>query len=292
MDMSLVHGSVVVGVDGSDAAAAALDWGVQYALREDRQLVVVAACGVPGVMDDFEDIVASEQGLLSIGRAIAREAVQAVREREDALGLTSLVAMGSPANVLLEASETADVVVIGARGRGSVASALLGSVSAVVIRGAHCPVVVVHEVAEPGPGAVVVGVDGTSASTAAVEFAFRRAAGDGLPLTVLHATWDGRTGAVPPVGSMTYAEKVRLTEEQERLIAQTVARLHEKYPDVTVTELYRRGEPVRELVDASRTASLVVVGSRSRRVPPSNVLGSVSRGVVERAECPVALVRP
>ena len=90
----------------------------------------------------------------------------------------------------------------------------------------------------------------------------------------------------------SYAEKVNLSEEEERLVAETVAGLCEKYPDVVVTETYRRGEPVRRLVEASREASLVVVGSRGRRMLATNLLGSVSRGVAERAYCPVAVVRP
>ena len=90
----------------------------------------------------------------------------------------------------------------------------------------------------------------------------------------------------------TYAQKVNLSEEEERLVAETMAGLGEKYPDVAVTEMYRRGDPVHQLVEASRAASLVVVGTRGRRLVRSRLLGSVSQGVVERAECPVAVVRP
>lgn len=85
---------------------------------------------------------------------------------------------------------------------------------------------------------------------------------------------------------------MNLSEQEERLVSETVAGLCEKYPDVAVTESYRRGEPVRRLVEASRDASLVVVGTRGRRMLATTLLGSVSRGVVERAYCPVAVVRP
>jgi nucleotide-binding universal stress UspA family protein len=295
MDMSVVHGTVVVGVDGSEPAAAALDWAVRQAALEGRELTVVHACGVPGVMADFEDIVANERGLRSVGRSIAREAVADARLEDPTVAVDSMVTMGHPETVLLEASETADLVVVGARGRGTVASALLGSVSATLAREAHCPVVIIRgseEVTGHDERRVVVGVDGTPVSSAAVEFAFRMASLRQAPLTLLHATWDLREQAASVIDVRTYRDKVNLSEEEERLVAETVAGLCEKYPDVTVTETYRRGDPVRQLVEASRHAALVVVGSRGRRLLATTLLGSVSRGVVERAYCPVAVVRP
>ena len=296
MDMSVVHGSVAVGVDGSEAAAAALDWAVRQAASEGRPLTVVHACGVPGAMHDFEDIVANERGLKSVGRSIAREAVRDARLTDPTIGVESVVTMGHPETVLVEASESADLLVVGARGRGTVASALLGSVSATVARESHCPVVVVRTFDEAPEGdddrPVVVGVDGTPVSSAAVEFAFRMASVRRAPLTLLHATWDLREQASSVLDLRSYTEKVNLSEEEERLVAETVAGLCEKYPDVAVTETYRRGEPVRRLVEASRDASLVVVGSRGRRLLATTLLGSVSRGVAERAYCPVAVVRP
>ena len=297
MDMSVVHGSIVVGVDGSEPAAAALDWAIRQAAVERRPLTVVHACGVPGAMQDFEDIVAHERGLRSVGRSIAREAVEDVRLADGTVAVESLVTMGHPETVLVEASESADLLVVGARGRGTVASALLGSVSAVVARESVCPVVIVREFEEvddeeDGPRRVVCGVDGSPVSTAAVEFAFRMASVRRAPLTLLHATWDRREQASSLIDLRTYAEKVNLNEQEERLVSETVAGLCEKYPDVAVTECYRRGEPVRQLVEASRDASLLVVGTRSRRLLATTLLGSVSRGVSERAYCPVAVVRP
>lgn len=291
MEMSLVRDSVVVGVDGSRSSEAALSWAVRQAARESRPLTVLHACGLPGAMEDFEDIVASERGLMSVGRSIAREAVAAARRADPALAVEPVVVMGSPATVLVEASEDAAALVVGARGRGAVASALLGSVSAVVTREAYCPVVVVRGFTETPDRPVVVGVDGTPLSTAAVEFGFRRAATERVPLTILHATWDLRTRAATVLDTQSYQARINLSEREERLVAETVAGLCEKYPDVTVTELYRRGDPVKQLVEASRNASLVVVGSRGRGNVSAALRGSVSRGVVERAESPVAVVR-
>lgn len=294
MDMSVVRGSVVVGVDGSQAAEAALAWAVDEAALEGVTLSVVHACGVPGAMDDFEDIVAHERGLQSVGRSIAREGVHKARLLDPTVGVESVVTMGHAENVLVEASETALLIAVGARGRGTVAGALLGSVSATLARESHCPVVVVREPAgaDMAQGPVVAGVDGTPASTAAVEFAFRMASLHDSPLMLVHATWEPRERSSSGGDPRSYADKVNLSEEEQRLVAETVAGLCEKYPGVAVTEAYRSGEPVRGLVAASREASLVVVGSRGRRLLSTTLLGSVSRGVAERAYCPVAVVRP
>jgi nucleotide-binding universal stress UspA family protein len=292
MDMSVVHGSVVVGVDGSDVSSAALAWATRFASLESRPLSVVHACGLPAAMTDFEDLLASERGLRSIGRKITAEAEAEARLNDPGLAVSSTVVMGSPGNVMVEASETAALVVVGARGRGAIASVLLGSVSGQVTREGHCPVVVVRGWAEETHRPVVVGADGTRASTAAVEFAFHQATMHGVPLTILHATWDPRERPSPVGDLLTDEQRTGLSGGQEPLVAETVAGLRERYPDVRVTEVCRRGPPVRELVAASRGASLLVVGSRGRRLMGSTLLGSVSRRVVERAECPVAVARP
>ena len=180
MDMSVVHGTVVVGVDGSEAGSAALLWAVRAAALEGRGLTVVHATGFAGAMDDLEDVLASERGLLTVGRSIVREAVREARAADWTVGVESVVTTGDPSTMLVEASETAAMVVLGARGRGAVVSALLGSVSAPVIREAACPVVrSAADVLRDGP--VVVGVDGTPASTAAVEHAFHAASVRGRP---------------------------------------------------------------------------------------------------------------
>jgi nucleotide-binding universal stress UspA family protein len=286
MDLSVVRGSVAVGVDGSEESWRALEWAVGHATAEGRALSVVHACGLAGPGTGSEDL----------GRAVAREAVERVRASASTLGVRSVVTMGSPVSVLLEASEVADLLVVGARGRGSVSRALLGSVSAAAARQAQCPVVVVRapSASAEGPLPVVVGVDGTPVSTSAVELGFAIASLQRAPLTLVHATGDVPESAAR--AGRSYTDKVNLSADQERLVAETVTGLSEKYPDVPVTETYLQGPPVRRLVEVSRSAGLVVVGARGRRHGPVPLqhppVRSVSGDVVERAACPVAVVRP
>ena len=290
--MSVVRGTVVVGVDGSPASAAAVAWAARDAEHEGRRISVVHACGLPGALGDVDDIVVAERGVLTAGRALARAAVVEIRVAGGGVAAEEVVTIGDPTNVLVQASETAALLVVGARGRGSVASALLGSVSAAVARHAHCPVVVVRDVPALRDRPVVAGVDGTATPASAVEFAFHRASSERVPLTLLHATQELRSRPSADQATLCHADRVNLSEEEELLVAETVAGLSEKYPDVTVTELYRRGDPTSQLVEASGNASLVVVGSRGRGTLRSTLLGSVSRAVAEKALCPVAVVRP
>jgi nucleotide-binding universal stress UspA family protein len=83
-----------------------------------------------------------------------------------------------------------------------------------------------------------------------------------------------------------------LVRREERRLAERLAGWQEKYPDVDVEPRVARDVPARALIDLSRRAQLVVVGSRGRGGGIRSLLGSVSHAVVHRADCPVAIVRP
>jgi nucleotide-binding universal stress UspA family protein len=166
---------------------------------------------------------------------------------------------------------------------------LLGSVSQHLTRHAHCPVVVVRGSRASVRRRIVVGVDGSDASLAALRFAFQHADVVGGTVVALHGRgvaamngpWD--IDVAPAV-----AEEM---EEARRLLAEAVAGFREEYPNVTV-ELQPMPMPaVRALSDASTTASLVVVGTRGRGGFVGLLLGSVSSSVLHHAQCPVAVVR-
>jgi nucleotide-binding universal stress UspA family protein len=195
-----------------------------------------------------------------------------------------------PAHALVDASSTADLVVMGARGLGKVRGLLMGSVSSRVTSRSHCPVVVVREAprestAEPR---VVVGVDGSEDSTAAVRFAFEAAARRGAGLTVVH-TWDVDVDSTS--AALTWVVDSQEADEQERtVVAETLAGYAAEFPTVDVRRHVVRGHPVAELVRQSEDADLLVVGTRGRGAVKGLVLGSVSHSVLHDARCPVAVV--
>jgi nucleotide-binding universal stress UspA family protein len=135
---------------------------------------------------------------------------------------------------------------------------------------------------------VVVGIDDSSISEAALAFAFDAAAARGVGLVVVHA-WSPTAidDALAPVMDWDAA-----TAEEDALLAERLAGWERKHPEVAVRRTVVRNGAVRSLVAASREAQLVVVGSRGRGNATGLLLGSVSHGVLHASHCPVAIVRP
>jgi nucleotide-binding universal stress UspA family protein len=149
--MVRVAGKIVVGVDGSRHATAALRWAADEArLRSATLQVVHAWTFVPVATPADSGLVpmawTDNVELLDVTRQAAQEA--AVAQVADVLGpdhdASISVVEGGPAEALIDAAADADLLVVGNRGRGNIAAALLGSTSAKVADEAPCPVVVVR----------------------------------------------------------------------------------------------------------------------------------------------------
>src|SRR5271166_6430607 len=169
-----------------------------------------------------------------------------------------LLARGSAANVLRELSGTAEMVVVGSRGHGGVAGLKLGSVAWQVAVHGHGPVVMVRgqwHVADHAPGPVAVGVDGSSASQAAIAVAFQEAALHGVPLLAVCALADapGVLGGAP---------------EMEADFSHAMTVCEKEHPDVTVLRQVAQGAPRTALLAAAAGAQLLLVGCRGRGAVP------------------------
>ena len=197
--------------------------------------------------------------------------------------------VGNVASTLLEQSESASLVVLGSNGRGRVPETLLGSVSQHVARHAVCPVVVVRAPRRRDAGRIVVGLDGSAMSEAALDYACRRAERTGEIVMAIHG-WKVHTPSTD-VFSSTARSVTDTLEEKQLLVGESVAGMRGTYPDVVVVSEAIPVGPADALVDASSNASLVVVGSRGRGFFSGLLLGSVSQDVLHRAHCPVAVVR-
>jgi nucleotide-binding universal stress UspA family protein len=288
--MSHTTGPIVVGFDGSPRSGLALDWAVDEAQRWQVPLHVVYARMMPlrGPTPEVGLVVQETEADEVLGAAVDR-----AHELAPRLGVTTSSRYGAPAPLLVDATRGASGLVVGARGRGGVASALLGSTSVDVAAHAHCPVTVVRqlpEVVADRPG-VVVGVDGSELSESAVAVAFAQASARSVPLTVVHAWFLEYTAAGLQVLDLQH-ERQRIAQEEQALAAELVAGWSEKYPDVVVRRHVVNAHPVQALADHSRGAELVVVGSRGRGGFAGLVLGSVSQGVLHHAHAPVMVVRP
>jgi nucleotide-binding universal stress UspA family protein len=284
------RGTVVVGVDGSSTSDLALDWAVEEATRRALPLHIIHAFSYGYPMTDI-GVGYAIDGLRQLADRVRKDAVVRARRAGPDLVITWSEPACRPAPALVEASETADTVVLGARGMSAARGVFIGSVPVQVAAHAACPVVIVHDTpAKTGAEApVVVGVDGSDASSSAIAYAYEQASSRGVGLTVVHAWWldnmdDVAAAAIWTVDWQTFAM------EEQTLVAESLAGWQEKYPDVPVRRHSVRGLPVEALIRQSKSAALVVVGTRGRGGFGGLLLGSVSQGVMHRAECPVAIV--
>jgi nucleotide-binding universal stress UspA family protein len=287
----IASGSVVVGVDGSPSGELALRWAVKEAQRTGRALHVVHALENEPVLTDKQQLGTKETPAST--DPVLTAAMDIVAATGPEVEATPHCATGFAATTLIAASKIAETVVVGSHGRSAIPTALLGSVSDHVAIHASCPVVVVRGNGTRGSGSghVVVGVDGSEASRPATGYAFAYAASTGSSLTAVH-TWWWEPVEIVSVGEPWIGDWTMIANQAEALVSELLAGWSEKYPDVRVLRHVVRGDPVIELLEQSEGASLLVVGSRGRGGFIGLLLGSVSRRILKRATCPVAVVRP
>jgi nucleotide-binding universal stress UspA family protein len=170
---------IVVGVDGSRYSRSALEWAVSEAKL--RNAVVRAICVAPIGSDNSLDWTVDND--MEQSTMIAHNAVESAESLDPTVVVRGEVHLGSVAAVLTAASEVADLLVVGARGRGALSEFLLGSVSQSCAQHASCPVVIVHTVAQGSvrghPSRVVVEIDDVLGSDSlhwAIEEAMLRSA--------------------------------------------------------------------------------------------------------------------
>jgi nucleotide-binding universal stress UspA family protein len=287
----ITEGSVVIGVDGSPASESALRWAVNEARRTSRALHVVHALETELVISDRQQLGTKEAPAES--DPILTAALDLARAAAPKIDVVGHSVTGFAPTTLIAASKIAGSLVLGSHGRSAIPSALMGSVSEQVAIHSSCPVVVVRAnvtTEDAGPGRVVVGVDGSQASEPALGYAFEYAASTGAGLVAVHTWWweplEGVSLGEPWMGDWT-----EIASQEATLVSEALAGWAERYPDVTVRSHVVRGDPVVELLEQSRDASLLVVGSRGRGGFIGLLLGSVSRRVLKRATVPVAVIR-
>jgi nucleotide-binding universal stress UspA family protein len=287
MTSDLTPGTIVVGVDGSDSSRQALAWAADQAMAEHRPLTLACAVGVTVPVSPAGAALPLEyrEALRAEGRAALGDARADLARRTPDLEVHEVIETADPRTLLIQLSERAAMVVVGSRGRGPVASLLLGSVGVALSRHAACPVVV-HRPMNRGlvRNGIVVGADATPSSLPVLELAYRQASIRDLPLLVLHCFWD-----LLSAGHLENGEPPDY-EEERAMFAESIAGMAEKYPEVRVRTELAHGVPADAILKAGERMDLVVVGAHQARGSERFMFGSVSVSVVEHATCPVAVV--
>jgi nucleotide-binding universal stress UspA family protein len=293
-------GRVVVGIDGSTGARRALDWAAAQARLTHAVLEIVAASGRGGSSADPH---ASEQYI----EGDVEEAAAWAKALAPGAVITTKEVDGPPAAQLIEESEDADLLVVGSRGRGGFASLLLGSVSRKCVHEAHCPVVVVGATGggrsereiQPGQAGdvatathadrhnrIVVGIDGSSSSIAAAEWAATQSELTGDTLEAL-MTWEWPSTYGWSPGDPEYDPQ----HDCDVIMGDVLRPIRDQHPGIQIEAVVWEGHPAHRLVEASNRAGLLVVGSCGEGELAEALLGSVTEHCVAHAHCPVVVFR-
>lgn len=310
---------IVVGLDGSDESFAALEWALREAHKTGEEVNAVfgwtSSWDVGGEPSDEETWAHAREQIETQLRGWIDRAVGRLPFDAPSIRLTSVRASGTSA--LLEIGRGASQIVVGRRSLGRVARWFLGSTSASIAQEAQVPVTIVRLEDMGGdvedqigaalrPDAhslkrleaesilgdralpVVAGIDGSDGSLGALNYAAQAAARDGAPLHVLFC-WQMRDlMQMPGYGTATPSLEAA-SAYAERLLAGTVAKAD--IPDgVEVFQHAFHIPAAKGLLNASRYASRLVVGSRGLSGFDAHFIGSVSRRIVDLAECTVTVV--
>ncbi|WP_280885958.1 universal stress protein [Streptomyces sp. LBL] len=278
---------LVVGVDGSASSCDAVDWAVDEAACHGLPVRLVYASlweHYEGVRPPSASDRPSEQVM---AENIAAAGVERARLRNPELKVSGEVLPDDAVSVLLNAGLESFALVTGSRGRGEIAGSLLGSVSLTVAARALCPVVVVRGGERNRQGAfgrVVVGVDDSPESRAAVRFAFREARARGCALHAVQA-WRRPAHEHTDTAARTHEERV------SAFLADALRDAVREHPEVDLQPRTVEGPAHRVLLDASADADLIVVGAERRRHGHSGLhLGRVTHVLLHHSACPVAVV--
>ena len=284
---------VIVGIDGSPESDAAVGWAAHDAAIRGVPLTVLHVVSpasatwaqAPTLEQTPEEQQAEGRSLLAHASAIARDAAAGTAQLRITGELLSSV---TPVPTLVEQSNDAELIVVGSRGRGALSRSILGSVSAGLIRHAHCPVALIRQddpqTPHPTTGPVVVGIDG-STSDLATAIAFAEASLRNTDVLALHAWNDIDMNAIPGY------DWSPTTAKEGHLLDAGLAGWRERYPDVPVENRLVSDRAAHALVDAAESAQLVVVGTHGSGAFAGMLLGSVSNAVVQAVHRPVIVAR-
>ncbi|KQP69536.1 hypothetical protein ASF40_16895 [Microbacterium sp. Leaf288] len=271
---------IVVGVTDAAASRRAVDWAAQRAAQTGAVLVLIA------VTKDSEDSEAVSAGDILLEAETARLSV-AIADAD--LVVEAHAEHGDAVDVLVEASRDAALLVLGDPHPGH----HWGDHGRRIATAAHCAVAVVPDADLEGRSGVVVGIDGSEVTEAAVAFAAAEAVRRGERLVAV-AAWspvlvgDGITSGLP--GS-DYLEPLDLQEPTEELVEHALAAVRAAHPDLAIEKQVQPGDAAQVLQAFASGAALLVVGTHGRGALARLFIGSVSDAVLTDAVTPTIAVR-
>ncbi|MGY6021316.1 universal stress protein [Streptomyces spinosirectus] len=286
--------TITVGLDGSPESRAAAEWAAREAQL--RGLPVKLVHTWEPIPEHLAE--ATHRGVETLQHwteRIPREAAEGLRLHHPGVEVTTEQLTGPPAEALARAAKDAELLVLGSRGLSGFGGFVVGSIGLVVVAHTERPVVLVrageqaaHEHGTDEARPVVLGLDVGHPDEALLGFAFDAAARRKVPLRVVHG-WNP-----PPYYAYGMALEPAVEREMAKgdaaMVTEVLRPWRQKFPDVEVVEQSRYGSPSTLLLNASKDASLVVVGRRIRSSSVGAHIGPVTHAVLHHATAPVAVV--
>ena len=274
--------ATIVAWDGSAPARAALAW----ALRRDPRGALHLVHVLDQSQADADYFVADSTAARA--EATFVEDADRIRRENPAVTITSEFLVGDPITQLRHLSGPDTLIVVGTHTREGSPVRYEWSVGARLAGAANGPIAIIPEDTSARAAGVIVGVDGSPASAAALAFAAAEADSTGMKLRAIHAwqeplVW--RDTATPDPAFLRSLEQVHQQTLQNSVRAVTT-----NYPRVVVTSTLVRTAPQWALLDAARGAALVVVGNHGSYGIRRMLLGLVSHSIVLNIQSPTVIV--
>jgi nucleotide-binding universal stress UspA family protein len=274
--------SVVVGIDGSRAAVRAALWAVDEAVSRDIPLRLVCAIDTCETADtDPQD----EARKLAAAEIAVRYALRAVESTEKPVKIEVEIVEGRPTRALTDASRSAAMICIGSLGLKHFTRGRVGSTAAALAASAHCPVAVIRGNdggSASEPGWVVIEVDETPDSVAALRHAMEEARLRHAPLRVL-TTWQSR---------FTDVHDIRAAADGNRLVRakldRSLAYWRRHYLDLDVRSVAVHGSVLNHLAKHGESIQLAVVGARGSG-GGGELVGPTGYAALHNTDCSVLI---
>ncbi|MCW2779252.1 MAG: UspA [Frankiales bacterium] len=285
--------TVVVGVAGDRSSGPVLQRALAEARTAARPLEVLHAWSVPtwaAAAVGLDDVHAVDRGTAQAQGVAAEALASALLAGGEAAPAASSVrgAHGEPGPTLVQQSAQAGLLVLGAPSHGRLLGAVLGAASAVVLRHASCPVMVVPVHGTTAPfRRVVVGYDAPTHAGSALRWAVDAARRHRCPLVVVHALPLTPT----PVPRSVQSDDARREDEVRHRLDHHVARALRGHEEVPVTTCFADGSAFEVLLREAGPDDLLVLGSRAHRGVAETLLGAVALECVQHATGTVVVVR-
>lgn len=278
------RGGVVIGLDGSTGSRHALQWLVNHRELVSESIVPVMAYELPVTADGLSPI-----GMVGDADSYAREAEQALRSEIKTGGpslaeVDAVLCEGRPGAVLVDEAEKHGLLVVGCRGRSAITEIVLGSVGSYAVMNSATPVIVIPREADAQKtiSRIVVGIDGSENSQAALQWAIDRAPeGCAVDAIGVYSTSTWMSLGMAPNAS-------ELESECDRMVSEVIAKVRPSETKVNTVSL--EGDPRNTLRTEGEKADLIVLGSRGHQGVAHLLLGSVATSLTHHPTAATVVV--